>query len=173
MNKRAKEKQNNDLKAFKGMIVNAVIVLAVIWAAFTFFLGVMMARSDDMKPRINAGDILVYYRVNKEPTAQDVIVFKKNDTEYVGRVVAVGGDKVEITKDEELIINGNMVIEDGIYYETPYYEGFVDYPLTLNSDEYFILVDFRRGGEDSRYFGPVKQSEIKGTVIGQFRRAGI
>ena len=166
-------KDNNDLKELKRMIVNAALVIAVLWAAFTFFLGVTMAASDDMKPRISAGDILLYYRVDREPVAQDVVILKKNDTEYVGRVVAVGGDTVEITKEAALIINGNMVIEENIYGQTPYYEGFVDYPLTLGEGEYFVLADKREGGEDSRYFGPVQGEEIKGTVIGQFRRSGI
>ena len=63
--------------------------------------------------------------------------------------------------------------KDNIYFETPMYEGFVEYPLWVKSGEYFVLADLRKGGEDSRYFGPVSVSEIKGIVIGQFRRSGI
>ena len=169
----SKEKKEGNLRALKRMLVNVLTMLVILWAGFTFFIGVTAAKSDDMKPRIGEGDVLIYYRLDKNPVAQDVIVFTKNGTEYVGRVVAAGGDRVEITKEAALIINGNMVIEDGIYYSTPPYEGFVEYPLTLAGDEYFVLADHREGGEDSRYFGPVKQEEIKGTVIGQFRRNGI
>lgn len=155
------------------MLVSALSVLLVVWAAFTFFLGVLMVQNDDMSPRISAGDVLVYYRVDRDPKAQDVIVLEKNDTKYVGRVIAAGGDKVEITVEDALIVNGNMVIEDKIFYSTPYYEGFLEYPLTLEADEYFVLSDMRNGGEDSRYYGPVKKSEINGVVIGQFRKSGI
>jgi len=149
------------------------MLLIVLWLVFAFFLGIKMAPNDDMKPRISAGDILVYYRVDRVPTVQDVMVLEKNDTEYIGRVIASPGDTVEITKEASLIVNGNMVIEESIYYSTPYYEGFVEYPLKLGKDEYFVLSDKRDGGEDSRYYGPVKASEFKGTVIGQFRRSGI
>lgn len=155
------------------MLKNVLMLLILLWAVFTFFLGIKMAPNEDMSPRISAGDILVYYRIAKDPKAEDVVVVKKNGTDYVGRVIAKGGDSVDITKDEALIVNGNMVVEDNIFYSTPYYEGFVEYPLTLNADEYFILADKREGGEDSRYYGPVSKSEIKGTVIGQFRRGGI
>jgi signal peptidase I len=132
-----------------------------------------MAPNDDMSPRISAGDVLLYYRIDKAPNAQDVIVLNKNGTDYVGRVVAAPGDTVDITKEDALIVNGNMVVEDNIFYKTPYYEGFLEYPLTLGEGEYFVLADKREGGEDSRYYGPVQKGDIKGTVIGQFRRTGI
>lgn len=156
-----------------GMLRNVVVLLVLVWAVFAFFLGVKMAPNDDMSPKISAGDIVLYYRVNRTPAIQDVVVVTKNDTEYLGRVVAQAGDVVEITKDAALIVNGNMVIEDQIFYTTPYYEGFLEYPVTLNSDEYFVLSDKREGGEDSRYYGPVKANEIQGVVIGQFRRSNI
>lgn len=161
------------MRELTDMLKNMLILLIILWVAFAFFLGIKMAPNDDMSPRISAGDILVYYRIDKSPTAEDVIVLKKNGTDYVGRVVAAPGDTVDITKEDALKVNGNMVVEDNIFYKTPLYEGFVEYPLTLAEGEYFVLTDKREGGEDSRYYGPVSKSEIKGTVIGQFRRSGI
>lgn len=164
---------SEDKKKFLNMILNFLIMFVIVWCVFTFFLGIKMAPNDDMTPRISAGDILVYYRLDKDPSAQDVMVLKKNGTDYVARVIAVPGDEVEITKQENLIVNGNTKVETNIYGTTPYYEGYVEYPVKLGSDEYFVLADKREGGEDSRYFGPVKKSELQGTVIGQFRRGGI
>lgn len=162
-----------DIKELTTMIKTLIMLFVVLWIAFAFILGVKMAPNDDMEPRISAGDILIYYRIAKEPNIREVIVLNKNDTDYVGRVIAQGGDTVEITKDANLIVNGNMVIEDNIFYSTPYYEGYVEYPLILKNGEYFVLADRREGGEDSRYFGPVARKDIKGTVIGQFRRNSI
>lgn len=144
----------------------------VLWALFFFVIGIEMVPNGDMEPRLSAGDIIVYSRINKTANIQDVVVIDKNDTRYIGRVVAKGGDTVEITEEENLVVNGNMVVEGNIFYSTPMYEGFVDYPVTLKDDEYFVLSDFREGGEDSRYYGPVKRSEIKGTVIASLRRNG-
>lgn len=160
------------MKEFLSMIRTLIILLAILWALFTFAIGIKMVPNDDMNPRLNAGDIMLYYKVDKQVNAQDVIVLKKNKTEYVGRVVAKGGDTVEITKEGNLIVNGNMVVESNIYTATPPYEGFVEYPVELASDECFVLSDKRQGGEDSRYYGPVKTKEVRGTVIGLYRRAG-
>lgn len=166
-------KNREGLKELTASLQNLILFAVVLWITFAFIIGVKMAPNDDMFPRISAGDILVYYRVIKQPAVQDVVVVKKNNTTYVGRVIAKGGDVVEITDEEALVVNGNMVIEDNIFYSTPYYEGFMDYPVRLEDDEVFILADKREGGEDSRYYGPVKQKEIKGIVIGQFRKNNI
>lgn len=154
---------------FARSIISLFIVLFLL---FTFGIGIKMAPNDDMSPRISAGDLVIYYKLTKVINPSDVIVVKKNGTEYVSRVVAKGGDTVDITDEENLIINGNMVTEDKIFYSTPRYEGFTDYPVKLKADECFVLADSREGGEDSRYFGPVKLKEIKGSMVGLIRRGG-
>ena len=40
----------------------------------------------------------------------------------------------------------------------------------MQAGEVFVLADFRNGGADSRFFGPVKEQEILGTVITLVRR---
>lgn len=154
------------------MLRTAFLLLLILWALFSFVIGVKMVPNDDMTPRLGAGDIMLYYRIYPIPHEQDVVVLKKNGTEYVGRIVAKGGDTVDITDDENVIINGNLITEGDIFYSTPRYEGFVDYPVKLAADESFILCDKRHGGEDSRYYGPVKTRELKGVVIGLYRRSG-
>lgn len=163
---------DKEKKRFFNMCRSLISTLFIIYLVFAFLIGVKMSPNDDMIPSIKAGDILIYYRINKMPSSQDVIVLEKNDTEYVGRVIARPGDEVNIVK-ENLIINGNTVVEESIYGSTPTYEGFMEYPVKLNSDEYFVLSDKREGGEDSRYYGIVQKSDIKGIVIGQYRRSRI
>ncbi len=161
------------MKDFLDLIRKMIILITAMWILFDFVIGIKTVPDNDMEPRMRAGDVLIFYRLDKKVSVNDVVVLKKNDTEYIGRVIAYGGDKVEITKDSILMVNDNMVVEQDIYYQTPMYEGFVDYPLMLGEDECFVLSDRREGGEDSRYYGPVKYDEIKGTVIGQYRRGGI
>ncbi len=154
-------------------IFHVILVIVMVWLLFGVFFGFTTAPNSDMYPRIDSGDLLLYYRLSKQPRQGDVIVFRKNQTEYVGRVVAVGGDTVEITEREQLKVNGYVVTENGIYYPTPRYDEYVRYPLTLAEHSYFVLVDYRTNGEDSRYFGPVREDEINGTVITVVRRTNL
>ena len=122
-----------------------------------------------------------FYRLDKTPKAQDVIVFKKTDDEgkkltFVARVVAVEGDTVEVTEDGVLKVNGNAVSETNIFDKTtlPYVgKDAPEYPLTLGKDECFVLGDKRSEATDSRVFGPVTKKEIMGTVITILRRNNI
>lgn len=166
------------IRRYEFLFLRIFILLVVLWVLFFKIIGITRMPDGDMVPRISAGDMLLFYRLNLQNVrSQDVIVIEKAtpDSEgkkkiFVCRVVAVAGDTVEITDDERLIINGNTIIENNIYSTTPRYEGFVEYPLTLKPGEVFVLADEREGGKDSRYFGPVSISEIVGTVITIARR---
>ncbi len=167
------KKKRSPMRYPQLFILHAVIAVIMIWLLFGVFFGLSTAPNNDMYPRIDSGDLLLFYRLDKEPKAQDVVVIRKNDTTYVCRVVAVGGDTVEITDDEQLKINGNNVIENNIFKSTPRYEGFVSYPLKLNENQCFVLADSRTNSEDSRYFGAVSKEEIVGTVISVMRRTNL
>lgn len=64
-----------------------------------------MARINDvsMKPAIKDGDLVMYYRLDKRFVSGDIAVFKKDGRTTTGRVVAVAGDTVDITKDGLMI----------------------------------------------------------------------
>ena len=85
-------------------------------------------------------------------------------------ILGIDPSTVEVPDEGGLIVNGNHMIESNIYSQTTPYVGFVEYPLTLGEDECFVMADHRNGGADSRFFGPVKKSEILGTVITIVRR---
>ena len=171
MEKNKDKEQKKEKKGLSPMhypqlfLFHALIVIVLIWLMFGVFIGIAHAPNDDMAPRIDGGDMLIYYRLDKNVKADDVIVLKKNDTQYVARVVAVGGDTVDITDDKRLVINGNSVVEKNIFNETEKYSEFLSYPYTVEEGKCFVLVDKRQSGEDSRYFGTVSKDEIKGTVL--------
>ncbi len=91
-------------------------------------------------------------------------------TRFVLRVVAVPGDVVNFPEGGSITVNGNALVESNIFYTTQVYEGYENYPITLGENEYFVMADYRRGGVDSRFFGPVTADEIQGTVITIMRR---
>lgn len=166
MSRTRKSKKMNDFQYFA---LQTLVLVVIVYVLFARIIGIMSMPNADMYPRLDSGDFLLYYRLDREPKAQDIMVFEKNGTRYVGRVVAVGGDTVEVT-DGAVKINGYSMIETNIFYETYPLEGFTEYPLKLADDECFVLADQRKGTEDSRFFGPVKYRELEGTVISVMRR---
>jgi len=170
------KKSEKSVKRYQFFLLQLIIVIFVVWILFFKIIGLTHMPSDDMSPRMDSGDMVLFYRLDTDVQSQDIIVIEKTTPDspkekqlYISRVVAAPGDTVEI-KDDRLIVNGNAVVESNIFYTTPAYEDYVEYPVTLASDECFVLADMREGGTDSRYFGPVKKSEIQGTVITIFRR---
>lgn len=176
INKQIKRREKG-VKQYQFFIFRVLLLLIILWLLFFVFIGLTRMPNGDMYPRIDAGDMVMFYRLDKDPKAQDIIVFRKASAQfpdapmYIARVVAVGGDTVEVT-DSGVIVNGNALVESNIFYRTAKYEGqgFPEYPITLEPGQCFVLVDYRNGGTDSRYFGPVSEDEILGTVITILRR---
>lgn len=199
------------LKTLRNLAIRIALLALVVYILFVHLVGVTVMPNGDMYPRIDAGDLVLFYRLERNFHAQDIIVFEKPTasleqayaqeeaakpaekreksffrkaldwigfrdptdppkTLFICRIVAGPGDTVEISGGEALIVNGNTVIESNIFYRTPLYEGFVEYPLTLGEGQYFALADYRSGGADSRFVGPVNADEILGTVITIVRR---
>lgn len=148
-------------------------MILLIWLLFGVVFGITPMKNADMAPRISAGDLLLYYRLEQNFRVQDVIVFEKDGTKYTGRIVAREGDSVEITDEAELVVNGSVVQENDIYFSTPRYDSQVIYPVQLEDGQFFVLCDYREGSKDSRYFGAVNRDEIKGKVITVIRRSGL
>ena len=108
----------SEIKAF---FIRLVILLIFLWLLFGVLFGITPMRGNDMLKRISAGDLLLYYRLEKNFNSGDVLVFRKQGKISTGRVVAHGGDSVEITGDGELKVNGSIVIETNVFYKTyPY-----------------------------------------------------
>ena len=142
------------------------------------FLGVMVGRlfgmkvvvdGDSMAPTIEANGVVrvnkLIYKV-KKPGRMDVIVFNmgKNDTSryYVRRVVGLPGETVQI-------VDGTIYINDEVLeykYNSEYIEdaGLCEEPVTLGSDEYFVIGDNYNHCEDSRFgaVGNIDKDQIVG-----------
>jgi signal peptidase I len=102
------------------------------------------------------------YRL-REPQRGDIIVLRyprDPGRNYIKRIVALPGDKVQI-RDGHLLINEAPVEE--IYINgTP--TG--DYgPETVPSDSFFVLGDNRNNSEDSRAFGFLKRDLVVGHAM--------
>lgn len=80
--------------------------------------------------------------------------------DIIKRIVAVGGDEVDI-RDGRLYVNGNL---------SEYNDGFTDggsqrYPLTVQPGAYFVLGDNRDNSSDSRSWGTLAEGDILGRLL--------
>ena len=174
MEKRVRRYEHS-VRDYQFFVLRLLLLLIMLWVMFFKVIGVMRMPSTDMYPRIDAGDILLFYRLDTDVHAQDVVALQKVTPEgeaevFVGRVVAIAGDTVDIDTSGRLRVNGNNMIESNIFYDTYPYEGYAEFPMFLYPGQYFILSDYRDGGSDSRYYGPVEMEELLGTVITVLRR---
>ncbi len=102
-----------------------------------------------------------------EPAYGDIIVFeypKDPNLDYIKRVVGLPGDSIEI-KNKQFYRNGKEVKEDYIRHSDPKSifptrDNFG--PITVPDGEYFVLGDNRDDSQDSRFWGTVKKSAIRG-----------
>ena len=122
--------------------------------------------SGSMLPSIQIWDTIW---VLKEPFLNDyqvgdIICFNHIDAEngetvYVKRMLAGPGDVVEISGND-IIVNGQ---------KSPWTGSSTDRPMSrviyLADDEYFMCGDNRADSYDSRYWGPVKRSDLIGRTF--------
>jgi signal peptidase I len=156
----------------KRFLIKLLVVLLVVWAIFTFVFGIRRVSGETMYPRLRDGDLILYYRLEQDYQIGDVVTFKEDGQTIQGRIVAQGGDVVDMSGGQ-LMVNGNIQTEE-IFYDT--YEGAfqnVELPYTVEADSYFVLSDFRSDGYDSRDFGAVSRKKLDGKVITLLRRRGI
>jgi signal peptidase I len=109
----------------------------------------------------------------------DIIVFRyplQPDTDFVKRVIGLPGDTVEV-HDKRVFVNGHALNEPYVVHEDPQiypaqdalpepYRSRDQYkPYVVGADQFFAMGDNRDRSSDSRYWGTVPRSMIKGRAF--------
>ena len=169
--KRILEKYNGKKLMWLHDAKKFLLLVAVIYLIFRFVIGFSAVSGVSMMDTFVDGDIVLYTRINPAIERGDIIsVAIPSGEYYVKRVVALGGDVVDI-RDGVLYVNGTA--ETGAYVRGRTYpeEGNFTYPYTVPEGTAFVLGDNREESIDSRFFGPVNLRQIKGVIrvhIGRF-----
>ena len=147
------------MKVIKEVIPYIVIVVVVVLIR-TFIITPVRVDGDSMKNTLKNGDILLLYKLSSIDRFDIIVLDEEKDNEkIIKRVIGLPGETVAIKKGK-IYINDKVIDDEYAYGETSDYD-----KVTLEDDEYFILGDNRLISKDSRYFGPIKKSEIKGKIV--------
>lgn len=153
------------------MLQNFVIVAAVLVILYLILITPHQVDGNSMLPNFVNDEYLiankVVYKV-REPKRGDVVIFKYSDTkDFIKRIIGVPGDSVSL-RDGRIYINGEALDESDYLPPTlvttegsSLREGST---LTVPEGQYFVSGDNRPNSADSRAFGPIEESAIKGKV---------
>ena len=156
-------------KDILSLFIKTGLLVLMFLVLFTFVFGLFRNQDADMYPNIKDGDLVVYYRLDKDYIARDLLVLEYQGKQQVRRVAAVAGDTIDIT-EEGLLVNGSLQQEPGIYEETRRYAEGMDFPATLQDGEVFVLGDARENATDSRIYGIIHTEDTLGKVMMIIRR---
>lgn len=153
------------------LAIKILLIIVVFVGIFTFIFGIFRTADLSMHPTIRDGDIVIFYRFDKDYVASDTIVVQYDGELEARRVVAIEGDTVDL-KDGKLLINGYIQLESEIHEATDRYDTDIEFPLTVGEDEVFVLGDGREHSTDSRVYGavPINKTLGKVTIIIRTRR---
>jgi signal peptidase I len=169
------------------------IVVALILALFvrTWVVQAFKIPTGSMEQNLLIGDHLLVNKFVFGPTATglermllpvadikrgDIIVFKypeEPDRDFIKRVIGLPGETVEL-REKHVYIDGRRLDEPFVFFLEPPGAGgelsALDVreqygPVTVPADSYFMMGDYRDNSEDSRYWGFLPRSYVKGKAL--------
>jgi len=150
-------------------VVGGALIVALVIRAF--FLAAFYIPSESMVPTLQKGDRVLVNKLSyklHDVHRGDVVVFGRPPNEpdngikdLIKRVIGLPGETIEV-RDCKVLINGQPLSES---YVKSWTRTCTYAPHQIGSDEVFVMGDNRDDSQDSRYFGPIKESLIVGRAF--------
>ncbi len=142
-----------------------ILIIFAVFILFRFVIGLAVVGGDSMYPTLQDGQLVLYSRIVREYKPGDVISMHVPSGEYyVKRVIAAGGDVVDL-RQGKIFVNNEESEDTFGYGKTERATGAVIYPYTVRAGNVFVLGDNREVSMDSRTFGEVSYRQIKGKIL--------
>lgn len=175
---------------FESIVIAVILALFVrtwIFQAFKIPTG-------SMEQNLLIGDHLLVNKFVYAPTATwlerrllpvadiergDIVVFKypeDPERDFIKRVIGLPGETLEV-REKRVYINGRLLDEPYVFYLEPpgqlsahHETTAVDLreqygPITVPPDSYFVMGDNRDNSQDSRYWGMLPRTYVKGKAL--------
>lgn len=169
--KKKKKKKKTTKQILIGFLIKLAATALAVWLLLTFVLGVTIYYGNNMHPALRDGDLIISLRLQR-PYLNAAVLYEHDGKTCLGRVVGMPGNVIDISDVGALTVNGIAPAEE-VFYPTYRCEtSDITYPYTVGEDKVFILNDFRSDTNDSRAFGAVDISDVKGPVLIMLRRRG-
>ena len=176
------EQRIGEIMVKRDFIRNIIIALIAILAIFLlriFVFSTFKVHEDAANSYLSNGDVVVVNR-NRTPQYKDFIVYEVDGTFYISRVIATAGESATVM-DDILYIDNEVQEESYISQIKSEYLSTSDNQQAFTSDfsvntitndkysevpkgSYLVLNDDRQNTNDSRTFGLIKESQIRGVV---------
>ena len=173
------------MEVFESVFISVFFVLLI----FTFVARPVTVDGRSMYPTLEDQDKLIMNTLFFSPDPGDIIVIDNHtsytfeqgtdkiiegtslDKRLIKRVIAVGGQTIDIDFDAGIVtVDGKIYEEDYISEATAYNPGAFSYPLTIPEGYVFVMGDNRNNSTDSRdnHVGLVKEEDIMGEALFRF-----
>ena len=140
------------------------VAAAVAVLLSTYVFTAIQVSGDSMEPTLSDGDVLVLLNAHEYTGGQLCCVAWQNKL-LIKRVIAVGGDSVDIDREGNVSVNGQKLDEPYVT-EKSLGECDIEFPFTVPEGRVFVMGDQRSTSIDSRSsaVGAVEEDQIMGRV---------
>lgn len=147
-------------------LVGVITIPALFIVIYIFIASPVQINGASMSPAMTHGQ---YYMVDKlayrlnSPQRNDVVIYKRpeyQDIDFISRIIALPTDTL-VLRDGRMYVNNQAVTPSGVQINPGKYMN-ENKEITLSADEYFVLGDNSERSSDSREWGLVHRSDIKG-----------
>lgn len=152
----------------KSKNVIPMLLILIILIVKIFVIDIARVQGNSMNPTLKNNDLLLYSKINNKYSRFDIIIIQIDNKYVIKRIVGLPGESIEYSNGK-LLVNKKNVIET---FKTTKTNDFVLHNVTsyrvIPKNKYFVLGDNRQDSYDSRNYGLIDISDIKGKIIAKF-----